>query len=90
MTFLPTARSAGLMHELFSALPIDFEVWEIHSRMSQPKREKATEAFRQAKRGVLFSSDVTARGIDIAGVTAVVQVGLPMSSEQCELLHLHV
>ncbi|KAK4689976.1 hypothetical protein P7C73_g113, partial [Tremellales sp. Uapishka_1] len=82
MVFLPTARAAGLFHDLFTALPISFPVWEIHSRMSQSKRVKATDSFRAAERGVLFSSDVTARGIDVKGVTAVVQVGLPSSAEQ--------
>ena len=83
MCFLPTARAAGLMFELFTALGVQFPVYEIHSRMSQPKRMKATEAFRTSPTGVLFSSDVTARGIDIPGVTAVVQVGLPSNAEQC-------
>jgi len=52
--------------------------------MSQSARGKATEAFRAAKEGVLFSSDVTARGIDVKGVTAVIQVGLPSNEEQCK------
>lgn len=84
MLFLPTARSAGIHHEIFSNLSVPFPTWEIHSRMSQSARAKATEAFRQAKQGVLFSSDVTARGIDVKGVTGVVQVGLPMNEEQCK------
>jgi len=63
---------------------LSYPTWEIHSRMSQSARGKATEQFREAKEGVLFSSDVTARGIDVKGVTAVVQVGLPSNEEQCE------
>ncbi|CAE6424353.1 unnamed protein product [Rhizoctonia solani] len=57
-------------------------VYSIHSRMSQPRRTKATEDFKLAPTGVLFSSDVTARGIDIPGVTCVIQAGLPASAEQ--------
>ncbi|KAF8754256.1 Type III restriction enzyme, res subunit [Rhizoctonia solani] len=45
-------------------------------------RTKATEDFKLAPTGVLFSSDVTARGIDIPGVTCVIQAGLPASAEQ--------
>ncbi|OXC68994.1 hypothetical protein AYX13_02283 [Cryptococcus neoformans] len=82
IAFLPTARAAALFHGVFSSLPISYPVWEIHSRLSQSKRASTTEAFHQARRGVLFSSDVTARGIDVKGVTAVVQIGLPSSSEQ--------
>ena len=40
--------------------------------------------------GVLFSSDVTARGIDVKGVTAVIQVGLPSNEEQCGLPFQHL
>ncbi|CAK9787096.1 unnamed protein product [Cutaneotrichosporon oleaginosum] len=82
MAFLPTARAAGLFYELFQALRTNFPVWQIHSRMSQSKRTKATDDFRASPNGVLFSSDVTARGIDVQGVTSVVQIGLPASGEQ--------
>jgi ATP-dependent RNA helicase MSS116 len=84
MAFLPTARSASIFNEIFSNMQLPYPTWEIHSRMSQSARGKATDAFRAAKEGVLFSSDVTARGIDVKGVTAVVQVGLPSNEEQCE------
>lgn len=84
MAFLPTARSASIFNEIFSNMQLSYPTWEIHSRMSQSARGKATDQFREAKEGVLFSSDVTARGIDVKGVTAVVQVGLPSNEEQCE------
>jgi superfamily II DNA/RNA helicase len=83
IVFSPTARAAALFHDVFNSIGA-FPVWEIHSRLSQAKRTKTTEQFRAAKRGVLFSSDVTARGIDIKDITAVLQVGLPANSEQCE------
>lgn len=35
---------------------------EIHSRMSLPARTRASDQFRDAKKAILFSSDVTARG----------------------------
>lgn len=84
MVFLPTARAAAIFHDIFTAIPTSYPVWEIHSRMSQPKRTKATDEFRAANKGVLFSSDVTARGIDVKGVTAVIQVGLPSNADQCK------
>lgn len=83
IVFLPTARSAGLFYSVFDEIK-SFPCFEIHSRMSQSKREKSTEQFRQVANGVLFSSDVTARGIDIKGVTAVIQAGAPSNAEQCE------
>lgn len=56
-------------------------IWEIHSRMSQSSRSRASNAFRAARRGILFSSDVSARGLDYPDVSLVVQMGAP-SSEQ--------
>jgi superfamily II DNA/RNA helicase len=56
-------------------------IWEIHSRMSQSSRSRASNAFRNARRGILFSSDVSARGLDYPDVSLVVQMGAP-SSEQ--------
>ncbi|GAB1521630.1 hypothetical protein RhiTH_004727 [Rhizoctonia solani] len=79
--FLPTARATGLMAEVMDNV-LSCPVYSIHSRMSQPRRTKATEDFKLAPTGVLFSSDVTARGIDIPGVTCVIQAGLPASAEQ--------
>ncbi len=52
-------------------------IWEIHSRMSQSSRTRASNAFRSAKTGILFSSDVSARGLDYPDVSLVVQFGAP-------------
>ena len=51
--------------------------YEIHAKLSQAQRTRAADDFRAAKSGVLFSSDVTARGMDFPEVTHVIQVGLP-------------
>ena len=80
MVFFPTARSTALAAELFARVRAD--VVEIHSKLSQPRRTRATEAFREAKRAVMMTSDVTARGIDFPDVTLVIQVGLPSNREQ--------
>ena len=62
------------MAELFKASGII--VKEIHSRKSQTYRTRTSEEFRKEKRGIMFSSDVTARGMDYPDVTMVVQMGL--------------
>jgi len=56
-------------------------VLEIHSRLTQAGRTSAANAFRTAKSAILFSSDVTARGMDFPDVTHVIQMGLPASAE---------
>lgn len=51
--------------------------YEIHAKLSQAQRTRAADDFRFCKSGVMFSSDVTARGMDFPDVTHVIQVGLP-------------
>lgn len=82
MVFFPTARATGLAAALFKRCNIGLEIWEIHSRKSQSQRNAAAESYKLAKSGVLFSSDVTARGMDFPGVTTVIQTGLPQNTEQ--------
>ncbi len=74
MVFLPTARQTGYLATLFNSVGV--EVMEIHSRKSQAVRTKTSDQFRAAKRGIMFSSDVTARGMDYPDVTLVLQMGL--------------
>ncbi|KAF7332308.1 hypothetical protein MKEN_00112200 [Mycena kentingensis (nom. inval.)] len=84
MIFLPTARAVGFFAEALSKLPPGTlpPVYDIHSRKSQPARNKAAESFKAAKEAVLISSDVTARGMDFPGVTLIIQTGLPANAEQ--------
>lgn len=53
----------------------------IHSKLSQVQRTRAADSFRRAKSGVLFSSDVTARGMDFPNVTHVIQVDMARDRE---------
>src|SRR5690606_22408195 len=54
----------------------------IHGNKSQPQRERALAEFRSAKVPVLIATDVAARGIDIPGVSHVVNFELPNVPEQ--------
>jgi ATP-dependent RNA helicase MSS116 len=67
MVFFPTARSTGLAAEVFRKIKGLPTVVEIHSRKNQSARSKATEEFKNAKSAILFSSDVSARGMDFPG-----------------------
>lgn len=50
---------------------------EIHAKLTQAQRTRAANSFRSAREAILFSSDVTARGMDFPDVTHVIQVGVP-------------
>ena len=79
--FFTTARLTGLYAELFQSLGFD-GVLEIHSRKSQSHRKRVAEQFRDGNKLFLFTSDVSARGMDYPNVTHVIQVGLPTDAAQ--------
>jgi ATP-dependent RNA helicase MSS116 len=64
-------------HPLYPA-----EISQMHGQLTQAERTRVSERFRRAKSALLFSTDVTARGMDFPNVTHVIQVGLPPSTEQ--------
>lgn len=76
IVFFTTARVTGFMAQLFTAMGDFGNVLEIHSRKSQSQRTKTSEQFRKANNAIMFTSDVSARGMDYPDVTFVVQVGL--------------
>ena len=49
----------------------------IHGNKSQPQRERALAAFRSGATRVLVATDIAARGIDVAGVSHVINFELP-------------
>ncbi|MGB3166669.1 MAG: DEAD/DEAH box helicase [Alteraurantiacibacter sp.] len=54
----------------------------IHGNKSQPQRERALSEFKRAKTPILVATDVAARGIDIPGVSHVINYELPNVPEQ--------
>jgi ATP-dependent RNA helicase RhlE len=54
----------------------------IHGNKSQPQRERAIAAFRSGDMPVLVATDIAARGIDIPGVSHIVNFDLPDVPEQ--------
>src|SRR5207237_5228561 len=54
----------------------------IHGNKSQAQRERAIAAFKSGDMRVLVATDIAARGIDIPGVSHVVNYDLPDVAEQ--------
>jgi len=54
----------------------------IHGNKSQPQRTAALEAFRQGACPVLVATDIAARGIDVSGVSHVINFEIPNVAEQ--------
>lgn len=57
------------------------KIMEMHARLTQGQRTVASESFRRAPSAILFSSDVTARGMDFPNVTHVIQLGVPQTRD---------
>jgi len=49
----------------------------IHGDKSQPQRERALQSFKDGRIRVLVATDIAARGIDVDGITHVVNFDLP-------------
>jgi ATP-dependent RNA helicase RhlE len=54
----------------------------IHGNKSQAQRTTALQAFRQGKVKLLVATDIAARGIDVTGVSHVINYELPNVAEQ--------
>jgi ATP-dependent RNA helicase RhlE len=53
------------------------EATAIHGNKSQPQRERALAGFRDGRTRILVATDIAARGIDVEGVSHVINFELP-------------
>src|SRR3546814_13577985 len=60
-----------------SGIPAD----AIHGNKSQNARQRALDAFRTGRARVLVATDIAARGIDVPGITHVINYELPNEPE---------
>ncbi len=58
-----------------------FPAEALHGDMGQRERNHALQVFRNSRSGLLVATDVAARGLDITGVSHVIQIGLPSNLE---------
>ena len=79
MVFTRTKRAADRIVEDLSER--GFAAAAVHGDLGQGAREQALRAFRSGKVDVLVATDVAARGIDIGGVTHVVNYECPENED---------
>ena len=70
-----TDRVAKALHKA------GFKAQAIHGGRSQRQRQQAIDGFRQGRYTVLVATDVAARGLDIDGITHVVNFDIPKNSD---------
>jgi len=54
------------------------KVIALHGNLSQSQRDRAMLAFRQGHVSILVATDIAARGIDVTGITHIINYDIPM------------
>jgi ATP-dependent RNA helicase RhlE len=80
LVFSRTKHGADKVVRLLEAAGIPASA--IHGNKSQPQRERAIGAFKSGEVKVLIATDIAARGIDVPGVSHVINFDLPEVPEQ--------
>ncbi|MDO8839797.1 MAG: DEAD/DEAH box helicase [Parvibaculum sp.] len=79
IVFTRTKHCANRVSEQLEKTGIAAEA--IHGNKSQGARQRALEQFRNGKARVLVATDIAARGIDVTGITHVINYELPNEPE---------
>ena len=52
----------------------------LHAGFTQPQRDRVTNAFRDGRLDLLIATDVAARGLDIEGITHIINYDVPLEA----------
>ncbi|CAO1355979.1 unnamed protein product [Diamesa hyperborea] len=80
LVFVETKRTADFLASILSET--DISSTSIHGDRLQRERELALREFRDATRKVLVATSVAARGLDIKGVTHVINYDMPKDIQE--------
>jgi superfamily II DNA/RNA helicase len=78
LVFTKTRHRATKICKILNAA--DIRAGEIHSDISQNKRESTLKQFRDGRISVLVATDIAARGLDVPSISHVVNYDLPLSA----------
>eukprot|EP00929_Paragymnodinium_shiwhaense_P082673 TRINITY_DN4369_c0_g1_i1.p1 TRINITY_DN4369_c0_g1~~TRINITY_DN4369_c0_g1_i1.p1 ORF type:complete len:552 (-),score=174.43 TRINITY_DN4369_c0_g1_i1:339-1994(-) len=79
IVFAPTIEMCQLLTTTLEIL--EFSVTGLHSLQSQRERQAHLGKFKAGKCSILVATDVAGRGLDIPKVNVVINVGLPLSTD---------
>ncbi len=79
IVFTRTKRAADRVAEFLAAEGVGASA--LHGNKSQPARQRALEQFRSGRARVLVATDIAARGIDVTGISHVINFDLPAQPE---------
>ncbi|CAD2103622.1 ATP-dependent RNA helicase DBP6, putative [Plasmodium vinckei lentum] len=81
LVFFPTARATSFYANLFKN-QLKISVYEIHRKKEPIYRQITSNRFALESVGILFTSDISARGINYPNVTLIIQINCAISREQ--------
>lgn len=81
MIFTRTRKEADAVCGMLKQHGYRGEVAVMHSDIPQKERMEALKGFKAGKYDILVATDVAARGIDISGVTHVINYRVPENAE---------
>ena len=79
LVFCGTKDNAEFLTRRLEHVGIDAA--ELHSNKSQSERKQALEGFKSGEHRVLIATDIAARGLDIDGISHVVNFDVPRNAE---------
>ena len=79
VVFTSTQRDADWLADRLAEM--GHSVAALHGGMPQGRRNRVLEGLRRRQLRVLVATDVAARGIDVPGISHVINYGLPMKAE---------
>jgi len=79
LVFMRTKRSADNLNRILSKS--GFQTAVLHGNRTQNQRQRSLNEFSRGKVNVLIATDVASRGIDVRGISHVINYDLPESHE---------
>lgn len=76
--FCRTRHGASKLSEQLSRK--GYRAQALHAGFTQPQRDRVTHDFREGKLRLLVATDVAARGLDIDGITHIINYDVPMDA----------
>ncbi|CAB3401490.1 unnamed protein product [Caenorhabditis bovis] len=80
LIFFPSCNAVSYFHKIFERCLTKRPLFAVHGKCSNSHRAAQIKRFTESANGVMISTDVMARGIDIADIDWVVQYELPKHS----------
>ncbi len=79
IVFCRTKRGSDKVHRRLSTKTNSVDV--IHGDLQQSARDRVMKSFRAAETRILVATDVVGRGIDVSGISHIINYDMPQSSD---------